>query len=101
MVFKVIQGGLAMPSVAEEACDMPTREDVYREAARRLSALHYEGWKRREAVGISIPREVRYLAMQIEFAAQAIAELKRIPKDFRSDSYWPATDERLASKTGP
>lgn len=101
MVFRVIQGGLTTPSVAEEACDTPTREDVHREAVRRLSALHYEGWKRREAAGIAIPREVRYLAMQIEFAARAIAELSRIPTDFRSDSYWPAADTRLASKTGP
>lgn len=101
MVFRVIQGGLAMPSVAEDACDTPTREDVHCEAARRLSALHYEGWKRREAVGVSMPREVRYLAMQIEFAAQAIAELKRIPTDFRSDFYWPAMAPQSALKKGP
>ncbi len=101
MVFRVIQGGLSMPSVAEEAREMPTREDVHREAARRLSALHYEGWKRREAVGIAIPREVKYLAMQIEFAAQAIAELMRIPRDFRADSYWPAADAQPVFKTGP
>jgi hypothetical protein len=107
MIFKVIQGGLSAtqgdaPAFDATAKAQPDRQDVEEEAARRLRLLHYEGWRRRELlVGISMPREIRYLAMQIQFAAQAIASLKRIPPDFRMDSYWPATEAAAEIRTGP
>jgi hypothetical protein len=37
-----------------------------------------------------VPREIRYLALQIGYVAEAIGRLADIPADFRSDSYWPA-----------
>ncbi|MBP2559278.1 hypothetical protein J2857_002029 [Neorhizobium galegae] len=40
--------------------------------------------------GIPVPREIRYLAMQIGFVAEAIVGLADIPVDYRSDFYWPA-----------
>ncbi|RWX75695.1 hypothetical protein EPK99_18570 [Neorhizobium lilium] len=102
MVFRVIEGGLAIAAPADTACEQPSREDVEHEAERRLRAINYQMWERREAVvGISMPREIKYLAMQVIFAAQAIASLRRIPQDFQADFYWPALDELLAVRTGP
>lgn len=65
-------------------------EDVEREARRRLKALKVEEWRVREFVtGAPMPDSVRHLALQIEFAAQAIGRLSPIPADYAGDLYWP------------
>jgi hypothetical protein len=45
------------------------------------------------AAGVPMPSSLRYLAMQIEFAAEALCRLDRIPADFHSDLYWPKLDD--------
>ena len=94
MGFRVIEGGLsAVPSsgtvfVQDEA---PSCSDVEAEAARRIRATGYEVFRNRETLtGSPVPREVGYIAMQIRYAAEAIARLADIPQDFRSDAYWPS-----------
>jgi hypothetical protein len=94
MGLRVIEGGLATcvakPADLAEG-DMPSRDDVLREAERRIRSTGYETWRNRERLtGIPVPREIRYLAMQIGFVAEAIARLADIPADYRSDFYWPA-----------
>jgi len=44
------------------------------------------------AIGVPMPSSLRYLAMQIEYAAEAMCRLDHIPADFDSDLYWPALD---------
>jgi hypothetical protein len=94
MGLRVIEGGLAacVAKPADLAGDyMPSRDDVLREAERRIKASGYETWHNRETLtGMPVPREIRYLALQIGYVAEAIGRLADIPADFRSDSYWPA-----------
>ncbi|MBP1847992.1 hypothetical protein J2046_006277 [Rhizobium petrolearium] len=94
MAFRVIEGGLSARSSAFAGTTgdaPPTQEDVLREAERRIRAIGYDRWRNREAVtGIPVPREIRYLAMQIGYVAEAIGRLADIPADFHSDVYWPA-----------
>lgn len=67
-------------------------EDVEAEARRRLKAIKLDEWRTREFItGRPVPEDVRHLAAQIEFAAQAIARLSPIPTDFDDDVYWPRT----------
>lgn len=67
-------------------------EDVQLEARRRLKSLRIEEWRVREFVtGTPIPDHIRHLALQIEFAAQAIGRLSPIPADYADDVYWPLT----------
>lgn len=102
MVFRVIEGGLSAAAPVEELRAFPGREDVEREASRRLQAIDYERLARRESVaGIPMPREIKYLGMQIRFAAQAIASLTRIPDDFCLDAYWPAPEKRAVFRIRP
>lgn len=69
----------------------PNRDDVRKEAARRIEGSGYHLSRIREfATGAPMPATLRYLRMQIDFAAEALARLDPIPADFRSDSYWPA-----------
>jgi len=90
-MFRVIEGGLSVRPWAAADQAVPSREDVLKEADRRIKAAGYETWRNRETLtGIPIPREIRYLAMQIGYAAEAIVRLAEIPVDFRSDAYWPA-----------
>jgi hypothetical protein len=93
MILRVIEGGLglsALPDATAKECDTPARDDVMREAQRRVIATGFETWRNREMLtGIPVPRDVSYRAMQIRFAAEAIGGLARIPADFRSDIYWP------------
>ncbi|MGI2032347.1 hypothetical protein ACRQ1B_08135 [Rhizobium panacihumi] len=88
----VIEGGRS--NKAEGEADHligPTPEDVRKEAERRIHASGYDAWRIRElATGAPMPIEIRYLRMQIEYAAQAIARFVKIPADFSSDGYWPA-----------
>ena len=93
MRFAVIQGSKDWAD-APPSAHAPVRgidvEDVHAEARRRLKALKIDEWKVREFVtGIAMPDDVRHLAMQIEFASQAIARLSPIPSDFADDIYWP------------
>ena len=102
MVFMVIEGGRATTAVADLGYAGISRIDVEQEAERRLNAIGYDRWERREqTIGMPVPREIKYLALQIGFAAKAIAGLRRIPSDFRSDIYWPAPLEQPAFRTGP
>ena len=94
MGLRVIEGGLAA-RVAKPADladgHMPSRDDVLREAERRIRSTGYETWRNRETLtGMPVPREIRYRAMQIGYAAEAMGRLADIPADFRSDFYWPA-----------
>jgi len=42
---------------------------------------------------VPMPAVLKYLAMQIDFAAEAISRLDPIPADYRSDLYWPKIDD--------
>lgn len=88
----VIEGGAGkLTPVVTGRADMPTPEDVRKEAERRIHASGYDDWRIRElATGAPMPIEIRYLRMQIEYAAQAIARFIKIPTDYASDGYWPA-----------
>ena len=102
MVFMVIEGGLASGLPAKMGYAGESRIDVEQEAARRLAAIGYDRWDRREkTTGMPVPRETKYLAMQIGFVAEALAGLRRIPSDFRSDVYWPAALEMPVTRRGP
>lgn len=95
MKLKVIEGGLNSTTDKDrQAADRrPEREDIRREAARRLSASGYHRSRVMETVGVPMPSALQYLAMQIDFAADAIGRLNPIPADFRSDLYWPKLDD--------
>lgn len=93
MRFAVIEGGLgqagaeASGSFRRQALDV---EDIEAEARRRLKAIKLDEWRTREFVsGYPMPADIKHLALQIEFAAQALARLSPIPADFDSDVYWP------------
>lgn len=90
--FTVIEGGKGrIVASGGKASMRPTSDDVRREAERRIHASGYDDWRIRElATGASMPIEIRYLRMQIEYTAQAIARFVKIPADFASDNYWPA-----------
>ncbi len=94
MALRVIDGGLSRvgESVAGWGEDRgPTVDDVRREAARRLSRSGYDRLRSKElATGAPMPATLKYLRMQIDFAAEALSQLAPIPADFRSDDYWPA-----------
>ena len=97
MNLRVIDGGRCNATAAPEmlqVADVPERpadgHAVLLEAERRLAVIGYRRWcDRQAATGIPVPRETNYLALQIRFAAKSIAALSVIPKDFRSDIYWP------------
>ncbi|MFS8147023.1 hypothetical protein [Rhizobium sp. BR 249] len=92
MIFKVIEGGRgqAADTRPEEGCGA-SRDDVRREAARRLDESGCHISRVREfATGTPMPAALRYLSLQIDFVAEALSRLDPIPLDFRSDAYWPA-----------
>ena len=105
MALRVIEGGRAIGLSTDTQDGVPGKAEVACEAERRLQAIGYLKWRNREAAtGMSMPREVKYLAMQIGYVAQALSELAAIPQDFRSDIYWPASEAaawRPTIKTGP
>lgn len=93
-MFKVIEGGrgqaVHMADRSEEG-GRPSREDVRREAARRLSESGYHPSRIREfATGVPMVASLKYLSLQIDFAAESLSRLDPIPEDFRADGYWPA-----------
>lgn len=95
MKFYVIEGGLgeaAGKNRADNDTLRPSMHDVKTEAARRIKDSGYEEWRVREFVtGAPMPSALKYLCMQIEFAAEALSRLSPIPHDFRADTYWPTT----------
>jgi hypothetical protein len=94
MKLFVIEGGgagAASTILFEVKSVAPTRDDVKAEAERRVRESGYEDWRVKEFVtGAVMPAALRYLQMQINFVAEAILRLERIPEDFRSDTYWPS-----------
>ena len=94
MKLRVIEGGLSTAEKPDDSTDRwPDHGDVRREAERRLGVCGYHRSRIMEfAVGVPIPSPIKYLAMQIEFAAEAICRLDPIPVDFHSDLYWPKLD---------
>ena len=93
MRFAVIQGSREWTEAMPERAAAPQGlvvEDVQAEARRRLRCLKIEEWRLREFVtGTPVPDHVSHLALQIEFAAQAIGRLSPIPSDYADDLYWP------------
>jgi len=91
--FAVIEGSREWTEALPERISAPkglSVEDVQAEARRRLRCLKIEEWRVREFVtGAAMPDTVRHLALQIEYAAQAIARLSPIPADYADDVYWP------------
>ncbi|MGO4117124.1 hypothetical protein [Rhizobium ruizarguesonis] len=93
-MFKVIEGGrgqaMQMDDRSEEGLG-PSKDDVRREAARRLSASGYHLSRIREfATGVPMLTSLKYLSLQIDFAAETLSRLDPIPEDFHADGYWPA-----------
>ncbi|CAD7046747.1 hypothetical protein REJC140_04131 [Pseudorhizobium endolithicum] len=101
MNLRVIEGGRRDAEAVDLVAILPARADeVRREADRRLRALDYERLSNRERMtGVPVPREIRYLAMQINFVADTLSALGVIPADFRSDRYWPAYAPLVSSET--
>jgi hypothetical protein len=92
MKFRVIEGGLSAAGERQDGAGngWPDHADVRREAERRLGACGYHRSRVMElSLGLPMPSALRYLAMQIEFAAEAICRLDPIPADFHKDLYWP------------
>jgi hypothetical protein len=91
--FAVIQGSREWTESVPESFEQETSfevADVAAEARRRLKAIKLDEWKVREFVtGRPMPEDIRHLALQIEFAAQAIGRLSPIPSNFTDDVYWP------------
>ena len=94
MRFAVIEGTREWTEPFNYAALPPERqacvEDVHAEAARRLKAIRVDEWRTREFItGRPMPEDIRHTALQIGFAAQAIARLSPVPADYASDVYWP------------
>jgi hypothetical protein len=92
MKLRVIEGGryAGATDLLERPPAAPTVADVQAEAWRRIRLSGYDAWRVREfATGAAMPKSIRYLQMQITFAAEALARLDRVPADFRADIYWP------------
>lgn len=95
MRFAVISGSREWTEAAPERA-VPQHvvevEDVQYEARRRLKLLKLDEWRVREFVtGTPMPDHVKHLALQIDFAAEALARLSPIPADYADDVYWPLT----------
>ena len=98
MRFAVIDGGKEWAGQGQQrSMRAPSIdvEDVEAEARRRLKAIRLDQWRTREFLtGTPMPDDIRQLALQIDYAAQAISRLSPIPEDFDSDVYWPRLWER-------
>ena len=94
MRFAVIEGsrewtepGMSRQQMAPAVVSV---EDVEAEARRRLRTIKLNEWRTREFItGQPMPDDVRHYALQVDYAATAIARLSPIPADFDSDVYWP------------
>ncbi len=91
MRLAVIDGGLNSGDQKRWDRAEPIRpEDVEAEAARRMRDGRVNEWRVREFVtGHPMPPDIKYLELQINFAARAICKLSPIPADFADDLYWP------------
>ncbi|MBY5825094.1 hypothetical protein E0H51_32415 [Rhizobium leguminosarum bv. viciae] len=92
-MFKVIEGGRgrAVQMYDRSEGRGPSRDDVRREAARRIDESGYHLSRIREfATGVPMLASLKHLSLQIDFAAEALSRLDPIPDDFRADGYWPA-----------
>jgi hypothetical protein len=85
MKFFVIDGGKDETG--------PSHHDVKSEADRRLRESGWQDGRVKELLtGAAMPAALRYLKMQIDFVAETLSRLERIPADFRSDTYWPSAE---------
>ncbi|WEK06081.1 MAG: hypothetical protein P0Y65_07455 [Candidatus Devosia phytovorans] len=94
MRFAVIEGNREWTEPAwhetRSASTAVLVEDVEAEARRRLKCCKLQEWRTREFItGHAMPADIKHFALQVEFAAKAIACLSPIPDDFDSDVYWP------------
>jgi hypothetical protein len=93
-MFKVIEGGRGQAAQMDDRSEEglgPSKDDVRREAGRRLSASGYHLSRIREfATGVPMLTSLKYLSLQIDFAAETLSRLDPIPEDFHADGYWPA-----------
>jgi len=93
-MFEVIEGGRGQAVQMDDRSEKgrgPSRDDVRQEAARRLSASVCHLSRIREfATGAPMLASLKYLSLQIDFAAETLSRLDPIPEDFRADGYWPA-----------
>lgn len=93
MNLRVIEGGLGRAAGKLAGGRMPAPLDVMREAERRLGESGYQLARAKSlATGIQMPALLRYLQMQLDFAADMLSRLDPIPGDFREDRYWPSFD---------
>ncbi len=89
-MFTVIQGGKSLASDDAKSAIGPAPSDVRKEADRRRNAYGINTLRNRQmATGLAIPRDLHYLGLQIDFAAESLCKLLPIPEDFRADGYWP------------
>jgi hypothetical protein len=89
--FRVIEGGRATANAAAVVGEAAVRA----EAVRRLRESGCEAQQMRAMMtGSPLPPAVRYLQLQIEYAAAALSSLPAVPPDFRSDRYWPQPTPR-------
>lgn len=86
-MFRVIEGGLGGATIVRGPTD---GDDIRREAARRLKAAGYDDAVARGFVtGRALPERLKYLHLQMNYAAAALMRRSPIPADFRDDKYWP------------
>jgi len=84
--FSVIQGGAALtPGKSVQAVD------VIAECRRRIDAIGYPVARAKSLMtGVTVPSEIEYLRMQIEFVAASLAKVDTIAPDYMLDKYWPS-----------
>jgi hypothetical protein len=86
-MFRVIEGGLGGATIVRGPTEA---EEVRHEAARRLRAAGYDdAVVRGFANGRGVPESLKYLHLQMNYAASALMRRAHIPIDFRDDKYWP------------
>lgn len=89
-MFTVIQGGKSLAADVAGRSTGPAPADVRKEADRRRNAYGINTLRNRQmATGLAMPRDLHYLGLQIDFAAESLCKLLPIPEDFRADGYWP------------
>jgi len=87
--FRVVGG-----HAADGARRWPCRDDIHREAQRRINASGYTRHRAKSlATGAMIPDTIRHFVLQVNYVTEALAALKPIPEDFQSDAYWPTLDQ--------
>lgn len=87
-MLRLIEGGLSDGPMARAPAD---GDAVRREAARRLREAGYDEAATRSFVtSRPMPEALKYLKLQIDFAAEALKRLDPVPPDFRDEKYWPA-----------